>query len=60
MPAAGAQRRHRRRSPRRRGDWSTLLRQLRESIGFPDADTLRESDFAVPRTRPARQAPKSA
>jgi hypothetical protein len=60
MPAAGAQRRHRRRSPRRRGGWSTLLGQLRESIGFPDTDTLRESDFAVPRTRPARQAPKSA
>jgi hypothetical protein len=37
-----------------------LLGQLRESIGFPDADTLRESDFAVPRTRPARPASKSA
>jgi len=57
-PRAGARRR--RRPPRRRGGWSMLLGQLRESIGFPDADTLRESDFAVPRARPARRAPKSA
>jgi hypothetical protein len=50
----------RRRQSRRRGSWSMLVGQMREAIGFPDADSLREHDFAAPRGRSDRPAPKSA
>ena len=58
--AAVRRRRGRRRRARRRGTWGMLLAQLRESFGFPDAGSLRETDFAAPRAQPQRSAPKSA
>jgi hypothetical protein len=50
----------RRRQSRRRGSWSMLVGQMREAIGFPDADSLRGHDFAAPRGGPDGPAPKSA
>lgn len=60
-PARGAAPARRRRVARRRRrrTWSMLVGQVREAIGFPDAETLRERDFAAPRVRTHR-APKSA